>query len=54
VIEWCLLEVADDEASSILCASLRHSIRRAHPETGTHYEAKISAGAVGVAQLEDG
>ena len=54
MIEWCLLEVADDEASSILCASLRHSICRANPETGTHNEAKVSAGAVGVAQLEDG
>ena len=54
VIEWCLLEVANDEASTVLCTSLRHSIRRAHPETGTHDEAKVSAGAVGVAQLKDG
>ena len=54
VIEWRLLEVANDEASSVLSASFRHSIRRAHPETGTHNEAKVSAGAVGFSQLEDG
>ena len=54
VIEWRLLEVANDEASSVLSASLRHSICRAHPETGTHNEAKVSAGAVLVAQLKDG
>ena len=54
VIEWGLLEVANDEASSVLCASLRHSIRGAHPETGAHGEAKVSVLAILVSQLEDG
>ena len=54
VIEWRLLEVANDEASSVRSAGLRHSICRAHSETGTHDEAKVSAGAVLVAQLKDG
>ena len=54
VIEWRLLEIANDEASSALSAGLRHSICRAHSETGTHDEAKVSAGAVLVAQLKDG
>ena len=54
MIERGLLEVANDEAASVLSASLRHPVRRAHPETGAHGEAKVSAGAVGIAQLEDG
>ena len=53
VIEWGLLEVANDEAASVLCASARHSIRRAHPEAGTHGEAQVSVGAVGPPFLEN-
>ena len=53
VIEWGLLQIANDEAASVLCASLRHRICRTYPETGTHGEAKVSVGAVGVSGRED-
>ena len=53
VIEWGLLEVANDELASILSASLRHRIRRTHPETGAHGEAQVSVGAVGPPRLEN-
>ena len=54
IIERGLLKVYNDEAASVLSASLRHSICGTHPETGAHGEAEVSAATVGVAQLEDG